>query len=118
MTAVTLQPDATAANLVPPRAATAPPPGPAHSARAPVSLRRNFLETLSGNLVYAGCQSGVLVALAKLGTPQVVGVYALPLAITSPVMLLSNLQLREVQAPAARREYSPGEYLALRLLCT
>src|SRR3982750_880645 len=106
MTAVTLQPDATTANLVPPppppapprAAAAAPAPGPAPSARAPVSLRRNFVETLFGNLVYAGCQWGVLVALAKLGNPQVVGVYALALAITSPVMLLSNLQLREVQA--------------------
>src|SRR4051812_13811460 len=118
MTAVTLQPDAAAANLVPPRAAAAPAPGPVTAPRAPVSLRRNFLETLSGTLVYAGCQWGVLVALAKLGNPQVVGVYALALAITSPVMLLSNLQLREVQATDARREYSPGEYLALRLLCT
>jgi hypothetical protein len=33
---------------------------------APLSLRRNFSWTLAGNVVYAGCQWGMLVALAKL----------------------------------------------------
>jgi hypothetical protein len=38
-----------------------------------LTLRVNFLWTLAGNVVYAACQWGILVALAKLGTPQMVG---------------------------------------------
>lgn len=81
-------------------------------------LRINFAWTLMGNLVYAGCQWGMLVALAKIGTPEVVGQFALGLAITAPVMLFSNLSLRSVQATDALREYRFGEYLALRLATT
>ena len=35
----------------------------------PLSLRKNFAWTLSGNIVYSGCQWGMLIALAKLGSP-------------------------------------------------
>src|SRR5437868_13818516 len=113
MTAVTLQPDATAANLLPPR-----PAAPAPAGRAPISLRRNFAFTLAGNALYAACQWGILVVLAKLGSPAIVGKYALAMAVCSPVILFSNLQLREIQATDARRDHAFGDYLALRILCT
>lgn len=83
-----------------------------------LSLRRNFAWTALGNIVYAGCQWGMLVALAKLGTPQMVGQFALGLAIGAPVVLLASLQLRAVQATDARDEYRFGDYLALRLTTT
>ena len=35
-----------------------------------LTLRMNFLWTLAGNVVYAACQWGILVVLAKLGTLQ------------------------------------------------
>jgi hypothetical protein len=47
----------------------------------------NFLWTLSGNVVYAACQWGMLVVLAKLGTHQMVGEFALALAITAPIVV-------------------------------
>ena len=50
-------------------------------------LRVNFLWTLSGNVVYAACQWGMLVVLAKLGTHQMVGEFALALAITAPIVV-------------------------------
>lgn len=78
-------------------------------------LRVNFAWTLIGNIVYAGCQWGMLSALAKLGTPEMVGQFALGLAITAPIILFSNLSLRSVQSTDALREYHFGEYLALRL---
>ncbi|MDI6852069.1 MAG: oligosaccharide flippase family protein [Deltaproteobacteria bacterium] len=81
-----------------------------------LSLRCNFLWTLAGNVVYAACQWGMLVVLAKLGSPEMVGQFALGLAITAPIFMFSNLQLRAVQATDARREYLFGHYLALRLL--
>jgi O-antigen/teichoic acid export membrane protein len=83
-----------------------------------LTLRVNFLWTLSGNAVYAGCQWGILVVLAKLGTPQMVGEFALALAITAPVMVGAGLSLRSVQATDATSEYRFGDYLLVRLLTT
>ncbi len=83
-----------------------------------LTLRTNFLWTLSGNVVYAGCQWGMLVVLAKLSTPQLVGEFALALAITAPIVLGAGLSLRSVQATDAASEYAFGDYLLVRLLTT
>jgi O-antigen/teichoic acid export membrane protein len=83
-----------------------------------LTLRVNFLWTLSGNVVYAGCQWGMLVVLAKLGTPQIVGEFALALAITAPIVLGAGLSLRSVQATDAASDYPFGDYLLVRLLTT
>ncbi|MFP3869245.1 MAG: oligosaccharide flippase family protein [Desulfobacteraceae bacterium] len=80
-----------------------------------LSLRKNFTWTIFGNVVYSGCQWGMLVILAKLGSPEMVGQFVLGLAVTAPIFMFSNLQLRAVQATDARREYLFGHYLALRL---
>jgi O-antigen/teichoic acid export membrane protein len=79
------------------------------------SLRANFSWTFVGNVVYAACQWAMLVVLAKLGSPEVVGQFALGLAITAPVILLTNLQLRAIQATDAKSTYAFGDYLGLRL---
>lgn len=81
-------------------------------------LRSNFAWTLSGNVVYAACQWAVLIVLAKLGSAEAVGQFALGLAVTAPVMLLANLQLTALQATDATRAYRFGHYLALRLVTT
>ena len=78
----------------------------------------NFLWTLSGNVVYAACQWGILVALAKLGTPQMVGEFALALAVTAPIVIGAGLSLRSVQATDALREHKFHDYFSLRLLTT
>jgi O-antigen/teichoic acid export membrane protein len=83
-----------------------------------LTLRVNFLWTLSGNVVYAACQWGMLVVLAKLGTPQLVGEFALALAITAPIVIGAGLSLRSVQATDAVFEYPFGDYLLVRLLTT
>jgi O-antigen/teichoic acid export membrane protein len=83
-----------------------------------LSLRQNFVWTFAGNVVYAACQWGMLVALAKLGSPEMVGQFALGLAIGAPVMMLANLQLRGIQATDARNEYQFSHYLALRVTTT
>jgi O-antigen/teichoic acid export membrane protein len=84
----------------------------------PLSLRANFSWTFAGNLIYAASQWGILVVLAKLGSPEMVGQFALGLAIGAPVIMFANLQLRAVQATDAQREYRFADYLALRLLTT
>jgi O-antigen/teichoic acid export membrane protein len=83
-----------------------------------LTLRMNFLWTLSGNLVYAVSQWAILVMLAKLGTPQMVGDLALALAIAAPVMIGTGLSLRGIQATDAASAYRFGDYLSLRLLTT
>lgn len=84
----------------------------------PLTLRRNFSWTFAGNIVYAASQWGVLVVLAKLGSPEIVGQFTLGLAVTAPVFMFTNLQLRAVQATDARQEYLFCDYLALRLIGT
>lgn len=84
----------------------------------PLSLRKNFSWTLIGNVTYAGCQWAMLVVLAKLGRPELIGQFALGLAITAPIIVFTNLQLRAIQATDAAGEYRFGDYLGLRLLMT
>lgn len=80
------------------------------------SLRISVLWSFLGNAIYAGCQWGILVVLAKLGGPEMVGQFALSLAVTAPVLMFCNLQLRSVQATDTAREYAFGDYLGLRLI--
>jgi O-antigen/teichoic acid export membrane protein len=82
------------------------------------SLRSNFAWTLAGNLIYGACQWLILVAIARLGNPLMVGTYALAQAITTPVMMFSSLQLRMLQATDSKECFSFGQYLALRYLTT
>ncbi|MDJ0795916.1 MAG: oligosaccharide flippase family protein [Calothrix sp. MO_167.B12] len=84
----------------------------------PLTLRRNFSWTFLGNAIYASCQWGMLVVLAKLGSPEMVGKFTLGLAITAPVIMFTNLQLRAVQATDAKQQYLFSDYLGLRLLST
>lgn len=83
-----------------------------------LSLKTNFLWTFAGNVIYASCQWGKLIVLSKLGSPEMVGQFALGLAISAPVLMLTNLQLRAVQATDAKEEYKFGDYLGLRLFST
>lgn len=90
----------------------------AAAARPPAGLafKANFSWTLAGMLAYAACQWGMLVAMARLGSSHMVGQFALGLAISGPVMLLANLELRFIVATDARGEYRFGDYFGLRLL--
>ena len=84
----------------------------------PLTLRRNFSWTFTGNLVYAASQWGMLVLLAKLGSPEMVGQFTLGLAVTAPVIMFTNLQLRAIQATDAKQQYAFADYLGLRLIGT
>lgn len=84
----------------------------------PLTMRRNFSWAFIGNVVYAACQWGMLMVLAKLGSPEMVGQFSLGLAYTAPVFMLTNLQLRDIQVTDAKRQYLFGDYLGLRLVGT
>jgi O-antigen/teichoic acid export membrane protein len=82
------------------------------------SLFADFSWMLVGNAVYAGGQFGTLMLLAKLLRPEMVGQYALGLAVVYPVMMFANLQLRAVITSDLREQTHFGYYLGLRLLTT
>lgn len=84
----------------------------------PLSLRLNFTWNLFGNIVYAGCQWGILISLTKFTNVEMVGQFALGLAITAPVILFSQMGIRGAQATDAGDEYHFGHYLALRVSTT
>ncbi|HLH38561.1 MAG TPA: lipopolysaccharide biosynthesis protein [Bryobacteraceae bacterium] len=88
------------------------------TASAGLSLRRNFMWTLVGNIFYALCQWAIIIVLAKLTTPLMVGQFSLGLAISTPVIMLANLQLKVVQATDVHRAYRFSEYLGLRTVTT
>ncbi len=76
---------------------------------------REFRWALSGNIVYSLCQWAFVVVLAKLGSPADVGIYALGLAVTSPILMFANFQGRNLIASDVRDQYSFGEHLSFRV---
>lgn len=82
------------------------------------SLRVNFAWTLAGNVLYGACQWGMLSVLAKLGNASLVGQFTLGLAVSAPVFMFTNLQLRAVQATDMSAETGFANYFTLRLLAT
>lgn len=81
-----------------------------------LSLRANFTWTFVGNVVYAASSWLMLVMLAKLGTPETVGRFSLGLAITAPIIVFANLQLRAIQATDVRADFLFRDYLGLRII--
>ena len=83
--------------------------------RADKRLRADFTWVLSGNVLYSACQWGIVVVLAKLGSPAQVGEYALGLAVSAPIVLFANLQLRALLASDVNSQFAFGQYLTFRL---
>nr|MDQ2899843.1 lipopolysaccharide biosynthesis protein [Acidobacteriota bacterium] len=83
-----------------------------------LSLRLNFAWTSAGTVVYSACQWLTLSVLAKLGSPEMVGQYALGVAVSTPVLMLTQLNLRAVVATDVRNGNPFHDYLSLRLLTT
>lgn len=83
-----------------------------------ITLRRNFSWSFVGNGIYAASQWGMLIILVKLGSPEMVGQFTLGFAVTAPIVMLTNLQLRSVQSTDARHQYHFSDYLGLRILST
>ena len=72
----------------------------------PLSLKSNFAWTLSGNVVYSACQWGMLVLLAKLGTPATVGEFALAVAIAVAIAYSTNQDSDLYDRARASTEYA------------
>ena len=77
-------------------------------------IPKDFTWALSGNVVYSFSQWAFVIVLAKLGTAEDVGSYALGLAVTAPILMLANFQARNLVASDVRNEYSFADYLTFR----
>jgi O-antigen/teichoic acid export membrane protein len=76
----------------------------------------NFAWAFAGNFCNAFGQWLMLVSLAKITSAGEVGTFGLAMAISTPVIMLTNLQLRTVYVTDANEQYQYGHYLTLRLL--
>lgn len=79
------------------------------------SLKKNFSWNFIGNLIYSVTQWALIVVITRLGGVEMVGFFSLGLAITGPIMMFTNLQLRTVQATSNERKYDLNDYLGVRI---
>jgi O-antigen/teichoic acid export membrane protein len=89
-----------------------------HDKHSRLSFRANFSWTFFGNAINASCWLAMVIVLAKLGTPEHVGQFALGLAMTAPIFMFATLRLRDIQATDAKNEYLFGDYFAVRIVTT
>lgn len=69
---------------------------------------------MAGNGIYAASQWALLSLVAKLGGREMLGEYALAVALTAPVAMLAHLNLRAVLATDVNRQHGFGDFLAVR----
>ena len=79
------------------------------------TFSRTFLWALAGTVAAGLAGWGLLVLLAKLGSPGMVGQYALGMALVTPLALMADLHLRAVLATDVRGQFPFCDYLGLRL---
>ena len=56
--------------------------------------------------------------IAKLGDREMLGQYALAVAVASPLVMFSHLNLRAVLATDVKRQHELGDYAAVRLVAS
>lgn len=80
------------------------------------SLRSNVQWTLLGYFAYGVCQWLMLIVVARIGLPEMVGQFALAMAVTTPIILLIGLDLRTVQATDQSNRYPFQDFFTLRVV--
>ena len=83
-----------------------------------LSLRRNAVWVLLGQVVFAACHWGGFIILGRLAGPEELGRYALALAVVTPIMMFGGLQMRQLQVADARQLYRFEDYFTVRLAGT
>jgi O-antigen/teichoic acid export membrane protein len=78
------------------------------------SLRSAVLWMLAGRLIYNASQFAVLAVLLHFGTTTAAGHFVLGLAVTAPIVMFCNLQLRIVLATDIQHQIPFADYLAVR----
>ena len=79
-------------------------------------LLGDFSWTFLGNGIFAGCQWGIIIILAKLVTTEVVGQYSLSQAIIGPSLMFTTFHLRGVVASDLKNQFTNREYFGFRII--
>lgn len=87
-----------------------------HHVSQGLSLKKNFSFSFTGNIIYQASQWGILVVLAKLTNAEVLGQFALALAICTPITVLASMNLRTLQITDTESKNSFREFLGLRII--
>jgi O-antigen/teichoic acid export membrane protein len=81
-----------------------------------MAVRGNFVWMSAGGAVFSASQWAMVSVIAKLGSPEMVGAYALGVAVATPPLMLAQLNLRSVLATDVRQEHPFRQYQQLRAL--
>ena len=81
-----------------------------------MSLRKNFFWMISGRIGFAVSQWLVVVFIARLSSPEKLGEFTYAIAVTSPVIMFTQLNMRAYMVTDAQEKYQFSDYLASRLV--
>jgi len=81
---------------------------------APLSVGVNAAFAVSGRVVQAACDWALLMVLARATSPEAVGRYTYGLAVTAPIFLFADLQLRTLQASDEEDRFTFSDYCVTR----
>jgi O-antigen/teichoic acid export membrane protein len=76
----------------------------------------NGIWALFGNIFYAFTQWLTLIAIIKFGSLEMAGQYGYALALTAPIFLLLNLQLRGILATDHTKQATVNDYFTIRVI--
>ncbi|MBU1191578.1 MAG: oligosaccharide flippase family protein [Gammaproteobacteria bacterium] len=79
------------------------------------SFRRNFSYMFASRLVFAASQWLLLVVIARLTTPHDLGLFTYSVALISPILLVTQLNMRAFMATDSNDEFTFADYLATRI---
>ncbi|MEM6825909.1 MAG: lipopolysaccharide biosynthesis protein [Pseudomonadota bacterium] len=79
-------------------------------------LGKNLFWGVSGNVVFAATQWLVLIALARLGSPEDVGMLTIVTALITPIFVFGDLAMNDAHTVDDLSEFRRADYFALRLV--
>ena len=91
------------------------PSAVASSPKRRLSTKANFLWVASGNAIYSACSLLMIAVVAKLGAERDLGMYSFGLALSQPVIFLSQLNLSNILAVDVKGSHPLAAFFSLRL---
>ncbi len=79
-------------------------------------IRRGSAWMLSGTVSYMVCQWGMVLILARFAPPEALGLFGLALAVTAPIVLFTNLDLRRILATDTLSTVAVSTYVRMRVV--
>src|SRR5699024_2461728 len=79
-------------------------------------LTKKLSWSFTGNVIFALSQWGIITIIARFGSPDDLGIYSISLAITAPIILFFNFQLRLVLVTDATESYTFSDYFSSRII--